>query len=159
MLHAVQDYWDYKFRHVESRSHHQNLGEFKSSLNGTIVTQTYSETSEYMNPGSLYQKGLTPLQIKWNSYLSIASTIPQVVVLLINAVVGHKISIHFKLLSSLVGIILLFILTDVMTNVNTDGFQYGFLILTLTTAALISCFIALLQVNKLECITRCKPLY
>ena len=115
--------------------------------------QTYSETSEGLDPDSLHQKGLTPLQIKWNSYLSIASTIPQVVVLLINAVVGHKISIRFKLLSSLVGIILLFILTDVMTNVNTDGFQHGFLILTLTTAVLVSCFIALLQVNELEYMT------
>ena len=123
-------------------------------MNGTIVMQTNGETSDDMNPSSLHQKGLTPLQIKWNSYLSIASTIPQVVVLLINAVVGHKISINFKLLSSLVGIILLFILTDVMSNVNTDGFQYGFLILTLTTAVLISCFIALLQVNELEYITR-----
>jgi hypothetical protein len=35
---------------------------------------------------------LTDLQIKWNSYLSIASMIPNVTFLLLNAAIGHKVS-------------------------------------------------------------------
>ena len=33
---------------------------------------------------------LTPLQKKWNSYLSIASMIPNVTFLLLNAAFGHR---------------------------------------------------------------------
>ena len=135
----MQDYWDYKFRHV-----HQRL----PLLNDSVVesqTQMVDVISYDVNEYVL-EKRLTPLQIKWNSYLSIASTIPQVVVLLLNAAFGHKISIRWKLLTSLFGIILLFVLTDVMTQINTDYFQHEFLILTLVTAVFISCCIALLQV-------------
>ena len=136
LLMTVQDYWDYKFRGVHDLGH--------STLNLTRCDShlfNYEVTTECIE-----QKVLTPLQIQWNSYLSIASTIPQVMVLLVNAVWGHKLSTHFKILSSLGGIIILFTLTDILTQVNTDNFQKGFLILTLTTAVLISCFIALLQV-------------
>ena len=136
LLMIVQDYWDYKFRGVHDLGH--------STLNLTRCDShlfNYEVTTECIE-----QKVLTPLQIQWNSYLSIASTIPQVMVLLVNAVWGHKLSTRFKILSSLGGIIILFTLTDILTQVNTDNFQKGFLILTLTTAVLISCFIALLQV-------------
>ena len=136
LLMTVQDYWDYKFRGVHDLGH--------STLNLTRCDShlfNYEVTTECIE-----QKVLTPLQIQWNSYLSIASTIPQVMVLLVNAVWGHKLSTRFKILSSLGGIIILFTLTDILTQVNTDNFQKGFLILTLTTAVLISCFIALLQV-------------
>ena len=135
LLMTVQDYWDYKFRGVHDLGH--------STLNLTRCDShlfNYEVTTECIE-----QKVLTPLQIQWNSYLSIASTIPQVMVLLVNAVWGHKLSTRFKILSSLGGIIILFTLTDILTQVNTDNFQKGFLILTLTTAVLISCFIALLQ--------------
>ena len=130
----MQDYWDYKFRGVHDLNYH-NLTSCES------VPYNYDTTDECNN-----QKVLTPLQIQWNSYLSIASTIPQVVILMLNAGFGHKVSIHFKVFSSLVGIAVLFALTDIMTQINTDDFQRGFLILTLTTAVFISCFIALLQV-------------
>ena len=136
LLMTVQDYWDYKFRGVHDLGH--------STLNLTRCDShlvNYEVTTECIE-----QKVLTPLQIQWNSYLSIASTIPQVMVLLVNAVWGHRLSTRFKILSSLGGIIILFTLTDILTQVNTDNFQKGFLILTLTTAVLISCFIALLQV-------------
>ena len=133
---TVQDYWDYKFRGVHVLGH--------STLN---LTSSDSHLFNYeVTTECIEQKVLTPLQIQWNSYLSIASTIPQVMVLLVNAVWGHKLSNRFKILSSLGGIIILFTLTDILTKINTDNFQKGFLILTLTTAVLISCFIALLQV-------------
>ena len=130
----MQDYWDYKFRGV----HDINSD---NATNCESVSSNNEITVECNN-----QKVLTPLQIQWNSYLSIASTIPQVVILMLNAGFGHKVSIHSKIFSSLLGITLLFAFTDILTQINTDNFQRGFLILTLTTAVFISCFIALLQV-------------
>ena len=35
---------------------------------------------------------MTPMQVHWNSNLSIASTVPNVVVLVVNAAVGHRFS-------------------------------------------------------------------
>ncbi len=61
---SVSDYWMYKFRNVSD------------------PTSGTSNTTAAV---------LTPLQIKWNSYLSIASMIPNVTVLLLNAVFGHKV--------------------------------------------------------------------
>ena len=54
----VSDYWMYKFRNVSDTSY--------ASANTTNAV-------------------LTPLQKKWNSYLSIASMIPNVTFLLLNA--------------------------------------------------------------------------
>ena len=93
-----------------------------------------------------YNKSLTPLQLKWNSYLSMACMIPKIGILMINAAIGHKIAFRPKLLVSLIGIIFLFILTDVMTKVNTDGFQDAFLSLTLVSVVLLTSFSGVLQV-------------
>ena len=60
---AVSDYWMYKFRNVSD----PNSG----SANTTNIV-------------------LTPLQVKWNSNLSIAAMIPNVTFLLINAAFGHR---------------------------------------------------------------------
>ena len=91
---------------------------------------------------------LTPLQLKWNSYLSISNMIPNVCMVMLNASFGHKFPMRSRILGSLTGIALLFIFTDVMTKVNTDNFQYGFLSLTLTTVVLITSCVGLLQVNR-----------
>lgn len=139
----VQEYWDYKFRGINHMCH----------LNQSITNCQSANSSIDINNAGIDHKPLTPLQIQWNSYLSIASTIPQVIVLMLNAIFGHKISTKLKILTALIGIVFLFFLTDIMTKINTDNYQYGFLILTLTTAVFISCFIALLQVFESKSIT------
>ena len=144
----MQDYWDYKFRNINHLSH----------LNQNITNCQTVHSSLGINNNDIDQKPLTPLQIQWNSYLSIASTIPQVIVLMLNAIFGHKISTNLKILTSLIGIVLLFFLTDIMTQINTDNYQNGFLILTLTTAVFISCFIALLQVFKSKLTTNVRSI-
>merc|ERR1711878_75209 len=80
---------------------------------------------------------LTPLQLQWNSYLSISSMIPNVLFLFINAFLGHKFRSQPRLLAALVIIIVLFIFSDVMTKVDTDEWQYQFLGVTLFTVVLI----------------------
>ena len=127
-------------------------------LNQNITNCQSDHSSIDINIDGIDHKPLTPLQIQWNSYLSIASTIPQVIVLMLNAIFGHKISTKLKILTSLIGIVFLFLLTDIMTQINTDNYQNGFLILTLTTAVFISCFIALLQVFKSKLITNLRSI-
>ena len=139
----MQDYWDYKFRGINDLCHR----------NQSITNCQSTHSSIDINNEGIDHKPLTPLQIQWNSYLSIASTIPQVIVLMLNAIFGHKISTKLKILTSLIGIVFLFFLTDIMTQINTDNNQSGFLILTLTSAVFISCFIALLQVFGAKLIT------
>ena len=91
-------------------------------------------------------EALTPLQLRWNSYLSIANMAPKVGILIINVYHGHKIPVRPKFLISLVVVALCFIVTGVMTKINTDGFQNGFLCLTLVTVIFITCFSGILQV-------------
>ena len=143
LLFVVQDYWGYKFRNVHEETNRPILREYNSSY---VISPANSSFADAQSAGDIQQKGLTPLQIQWNSHLSIASTVPQIIVLLINAGFGHKVNTQMKLFTSLIGIVILFMFTAIMTQVNTDHFQYGFLILTLATATLISCCIALLQV-------------
>ena len=118
---SVQEYWDHKFRNVSDH------------------TDTNILTDE---------KAKTPLQLAWNSYLSISNMIPNLAMLLLNATMGHKMPMRPRLLGSLIGIIILFIVTDIMTQVNTDSFQTGFLGLTLVTVVLITSCVGILQVRK-----------
>ena len=140
----MQDYWGYKFRHVHEESNSSTLRKYKLYYSISTANRSLAEADIALDA---QQNGLTPLQIQWNSHLSIASTVPQIIVLLINASFGHKVNMQVKLFTSLIGIIVLFMFTAIMTQVNTDQFQYGFLVITLATATVISCCIALLQVN------------
>ena len=92
------------------------------------------------------ENALTPLQLSWNSYLSISNMIPNLGMLLLNATIGHKVPMRPRLIGALLGIIILFICTDVLTKVNTDNFQDGFLSLTLATVVLITSCVGILQV-------------
>ena len=147
MLPLVQDYWHYKFRNVDpdSNNHNSSLLESHSMLTTLIHS---NGTPNVGNITNVDEDALTPLQLKWNSYLSIANMIPNVGMLMLNMMLGHKIPMRPRLLVSLVGIIILFILTDIMTQVNTDGFQNGFLSLMLAIVVLITACVGILQVTE-----------
>ena len=143
----MQSYWNYKFREI-------NINVGYNDTNSTVNTlmhvngRNYTEISATGDTlGNLDENALTPLQLAWNSYLSIANMIPNLVMLLLNATIGHKIPMRPRLLVSLFGIIILFVVTDVLTQVNTDRFQQGFLSLTLVTVVLITSCVGILQVN------------
>ena len=92
---------------------------------------------------------LSQLQIQWGSYLSIASMIPNVTFLLLNAVFGHRFRSKPRLLTALIIIIVLFIFSDVMVKVNTDSWQDAFLGVTLFTVVIINIMVAIFQVRAL----------
>lgn len=112
---TANDYWMYKFRDVNESV-------------PTIVT---------LNDSDVFL-GRTPLQKSFTSYLSVASNVPSTIFLILNSLLSHKISIHSRMLGSLVTILSLFIVTTVFVHVNTDAWQEGFFYLTLCTVVLLN---------------------
>lgn len=96
-------------------------------------------------PANATNQELSELQVQWASNLSIASMIPNVIFLFLNAFIGHKFRSQPRLLAALVIIILLFTFSDVMTQVNTDTWQYEFLVVTLFTVVVINIMVAIFQ--------------
>ena len=107
----------------------------------------YRNTTVYPEESANYYSDLSPLQLGWNSYLSISSMIPNVIFLFLNAFLGHKFRSQPRLLAALILIIVLFIFSDIMTKVNTDNWQYQFMGLTLFTVVLINIMVAIFQVS------------
>lgn len=68
---AVHDYWMYKFR---------NVSETVSVGNASVVANLKTDDGDK----------LSDLQLLWTPYLSIASMIPNVTFLLLNAAFGHR---------------------------------------------------------------------
>ena len=116
---SVQEYWDHKFRNVSDHT--------DTMLQNTLMISLTDGNSTGVIESDTDEKAKTPLQLAWNSYLSISNMIPNLGMLLLNATMGHKMPMRPRLLGSLIGIIILFVVTDIMTQVNTDSFQTGFL--------------------------------
>ena len=108
----------------------------------------YRNTTVYPEESPNYYFDLSPMQLAWNSYLSISSMIPNVIFLFLNAFLGHKVRSQPKLLAALILIIVLFIFSDIMTKVNTDNWQHHFMGLTLFTVVLINIMVAIFQVSS-----------
>ena len=87
------------------------------------------------------------LQLHWQPYLSIASMIPNVLFLKLNAIYGHRFRSQPRLLAALVIMIILFIFSDVMTKVDTDDWQTEFMGLTLFTVVINNVMVAIFQVS------------
>ncbi|XP_058120434.1 equilibrative nucleoside transporter 2-like [Anopheles ziemanni] len=87
---------------------------------------------------------LTPRQLEFQSDLSIAASVPGVIFLILNASVGHKIPLHFRMIGSLVMMLLIMIGTTALVRVNTDQWQDEFFHLTMLTVVVINSFSAIL---------------
>lgn len=85
------------------------------------------------------------LQTNWGSNMAMASMIPNVTFLLLNAVFGHHFRTTPRLLVSLIFVILLFGATCAMTKIDTDEYQYEFYIGTLVSCVLININSAIFQ--------------
>ncbi|XP_069704264.1 equilibrative nucleoside transporter 3 [Periplaneta americana] len=87
----------------------------------------------------------TELQAGFTAYLSVASTIPNTLFLILNTLLSHRISLQVRMIGSLTCIFLLFVLTTVFVKVNTDSWQELFFIITLVTVVLLNIASAILQ--------------
>ena len=85
------------------------------------------------------------MQTNWNSNMAMASMIPNVTFLLLNAVFGHHFRTTPRLLVSLIFVILLFGATCAMTKIDTNEYQHEFYIGTLVSCVLININSAIFQ--------------
>lgn len=113
---TAQGYWMYKFRDM-------------TIVNGTNVTST--QRSE--------------LQVTFNSYLSVAAMVPSTIFLILNTILSRRISQKLRLVVSLILIIVFFIVTVVMVQLDTDSWQKPFYAFTLFTVVIINCNTAIFQ--------------
>jgi equilibrative nucleoside transporter 1/2/3 len=130
MFITVNAYWDHKFRNVTEES------------NGTILSE---ETED--------------IAAMWPGYLAVASMVPNVTFLILNGVFGHRFKTQPRLLASLILVIILFIFTSVMVQIDTDAWQSYFLYLTLASVVIININSAIFQGGILGVAGKFPPAY
>nr|XP_033799474.1 equilibrative nucleoside transporter 3 isoform X3 [Geotrypetes seraphini]XP_033799475.1 equilibrative nucleoside transporter 3 isoform X3 [Geotrypetes seraphini] len=74
----------------------------------------------------------------FESYLSIASTVPSVICLLANFLLVNKVSSSVRVLSSLAVMLAIFLVTTVLVKVDTSSWTHEFFALTMVCVAVIS---------------------
>lgn len=132
---TAEDYWMYKFREIHD--------------NSTNLTHTYAELLE--------QK--TDLQASFTSYLSVASALPNTLFLILNAFISRRVSLTVRMVGSQCIILLLFIVTTVFVEMKTDKWQNTFLIITLTTVALVNAASAIFGGSLMGIVGKFSPEY
>ena len=133
---TADDYWMYKFREVHENS-----------------TRNYS-----LNHAENLEKR-TDLQASFTSYLSVASALPNTFFLIINAFISKRISLRLRMVGSQCIILVLFILTTALVKIDTDKWQDAFLIITLTTVALVNAASAIFGGSLMGIVGRFSPSY
>ncbi|KAF5274247.1 hypothetical protein FQR65_LT04365 [Abscondita terminalis] len=102
---------------------------------------------------------LTPLQSSFTSYLSIASNVPVVIFLTLNAALTKRISLNTRISGSFTLMLVLFIVTTVFVKVNTDNWQENFFIFTIITVVLLNVSSAVLSGSIFGIIGKFSPKY
>jgi len=152
MFITVVAYWDYKFRTVDIMT--DNITELSggegSGFVSDIETTVAPETGGY-NPNDL--------QKAWGGYLAVASMVPNVTFLILNGLFGHKFRTQPRLIISLVFVILMFTFTSIMVQINTDTWQYTFLMVTLLSVVFININAAIFQGGILGVAGKFPPAY
>lgn len=133
---TADDYWMYKFREI-----HQN----------------FTENDNYTHVENLEKK--TDLQASFTSYLSVASALPNTFFLIINAFLSKRIPLRVRMVGSQCLILLVFIFTTVLVEVNTDKWQSKFLAITLTSVALVNAASAVFGGSLMGILGRFSPKY
>ena len=103
--------------------------------------------------------GSNELQQAWGGYLAVASMVPNVTFLILNAVFGHRFRTQPRLIVSLILVIVSFTFTSAMVWVDTDSWQSEFLTLTLVSVAFINVNAAIFQGGILGVAGKFPPAY
>lgn len=82
--------------------------------------------------------GLTPLQSSFISNLTVSAAVPNTLFLILNAVFGHKIALKYRMVGSLAFVLMFFIVTTVLVEVNTDSWQKEFFVFSLSSVVMIN---------------------
>ncbi|KAF5287218.1 hypothetical protein FQA39_LY15995 [Lamprigera yunnana] len=127
---TADDYWMYKFRDPNNE-----LNFYAPPLKRTI------------------------LQASFTSYVCIASNIPCLMFLIINAVFNKRITLNKRMIGSLLLMLVLFIATTVFVKINTDKWQDLFFFTTMTTVVFLNVASAVLSGSIFGIAGRFTPKY
>jgi len=148
MFITVVAYWNYKLRTVLDVVVDGDTSGQEEASEGITVAAVNTTSNE-----------INDLQKAWGGYLAVASMVPNVTFLILNGVVGHKFRTQPRLLVSLIFVILSFIFTSVMVQVDTDDWQYTFLCVTLASVVFININAAIFQGGILGVAGKFPPAY
>lgn len=105
---TADDYWMYKFRDIKG--------------NMTLLKPIKR----------------SPLQASFTSYLSIASSVPSVAFLFLNTALNQRVCVHKRINGSLLFMLILFIVTTIFVQIDTDDWQWIFFVITLSIVVLLN---------------------
>jgi len=155
MFITVVAYWDYKLRTIDTITDGGipvELDGMEAEASGFVTDDSTlaPETGGY-NPNEL--------QKAWGGYLAVASMVPNVTFLILNALFGHKFKTQPRLVVSLVFVILMFTFTSIMVQIDTDTWQNTFLMVTLGSVVFININAAIFQGGILGIAGKFPPAY
>ncbi|XP_027845609.2 equilibrative nucleoside transporter 1 isoform X1 [Aphis gossypii] len=85
------------------------------------------------------------LQANFTSFLTIAASVPSSLMLLLNTYLAKKMSIHFRMISSLMLMLILFTITTILVNLDSDSWQILFFMITLGTVIFLNIGSSIMQ--------------
>jgi len=121
---SVSTYWNFKYR---------------------SINETYDEFNATKEDGTSAFPSFNSAQKGWGSQVAAASMVPNVTIMLLNAVFGHRFRTQPRLLVSLILVILLFAMTSAMCLLETDTWQSTFLYVTIASVVVININAAIFQ--------------
>lgn len=152
---TVHSYWMYKFRDTPVAA--------QASVAATAATTTTSPSADNQTTAAAAAEEVgvsyNAMQTNWGPQLSVASMVPNVTILLLNAVFGHRFRTQPRLLVSLILVIVLFAFTAAMSMVDSDDWQEIFLYVTLASAVFININAAIFQSGLLGVAGKFPPKY
>ncbi|XP_053694525.1 equilibrative nucleoside transporter 1 [Sabethes cyaneus] len=110
-----------------------------------FVTAEEYWQDKFRNISSNDTNALTPRQLEFQSDLSIAASVPSTLFLVLNACFGHRISLQIRMAGSLVMMLLVFIWTTTLAQVDTDQWQDTFFLITLSSVVVVNAFSAIMS--------------
>ncbi|KAF7994486.1 hypothetical protein HCN44_003958 [Aphidius gifuensis] len=113
------------------------------------VTSNYIEEEDYSSE----------LQNYFTAYLGVAITIPYTVFVIINIYLNKWISIRIRVITSMLLVFIIFIITTVFVNIETDKWQNEFSIITLITVAGINGVVAIFAGTMVSVVGHFPPKY
>ncbi|KAG5888278.1 hypothetical protein JTB14_025198 [Gonioctena quinquepunctata] len=129
---TADDYWMYKFRNMSNNS---------TSVHSSQISVR------------------TPLQAEFTSYLNLASSVPNLLFLILITFISHRISLNIRIVGSLVFMQLLMLITLVFVGINTDDWQQTFFGITLASIVLLNVCSAIFSGSIFGAVGKFSPTY
>lgn len=86
---------------------------------------------KFRNVSNINSTDLTPRQAEIQADLSMSSAIPSTIFLILNALIGHRFRLNYRMIGSYVIMTILMIITTLFVKLNTDTWQDEFFTITI----------------------------